>query len=67
MKKQGDQFGYNLGEIVGWKGHGKQITVRLGSAGWGYRGYADINVDSGLIESLYSLNMLGYHSNEIEQ
>ena len=63
MKSQGDLFGYTLGEVVGWKNHGKKITVRMGSAGWGYKGYGDIDVSSGLIEEMYSLTLLGYHQN----
>ena len=54
-------MGYALGEIVGWKGQGQQITVRMGSAGWGYKGYANIDISSGLIQQLYSLTLLGYH------
>ena len=64
MKREGDMMGYALGEIVGWKKAGKAVTVRLGSAGWGYRGYADIDLSSGVIETMYSVSLLGYHQLE---
>lgn len=49
MKKEGMNFGFSIGEIVGWKKQGREITVRIGSAGWGYKGYADIGIGSGVL------------------
>ena len=42
--KDGEFYGYNLGEIVGWKNKGKSLTIRLRGPGWGFKGYANVPV-----------------------
>lgn len=53
--QSGEFYGYNLGEIVGWKNKGKTLTIRLGGPGWGFKGYANVPVSGSYITSMYTV------------
>lgn len=61
MKATGDLYSYVIAEIVGWRKNGDEINMRIGSHGWGYKGYGFVPKNSPLILKMFSVKMLGYH------
>ena len=55
LQAKGDFYGETVGEIVGWKSSGKTLTIKMGGPGWGYKGYANLAVDSKLIKRVYTV------------
>jgi hypothetical protein len=55
MKAEGDLFSYKIAEIVGWRNHGSELTVRMGPLGWGYKGYGWVPENSPLIYKVFSV------------
>jgi len=60
MKAQGEFYTYVVAEIIGWRKSGEEINLRVGAAGWGYKGYGFVSKNSQLIAKLYSVRTLGY-------
>lgn len=54
-KAAGDFYGVTVGEIVGWKKGGKSVTMKVGGPGWGFKGYANVPVDSPLIKRTFTV------------
>lgn len=60
MKNEGELMTFGVAEIVGWRKGGEEVNLRMGAAGWGYKGYAFVPVKSPILMKFYSVKMLGF-------
>lgn len=55
LRDSGDYYGVTVGEIVGWKKNGQTLTIKMGGPGWGFKGYANVPVNSPLLISMFTV------------
>lgn len=60
MAAEGEIYAYTVAEVVGWRNQGRDIGLRMGAPGWGFKGYGYVPADSNIIHQLYSIKLLGY-------